>query len=198
MKKKYILFSSIFLVFSGLLITGWYWTEGYGFTKIDVTGETIEEAVFQYNYSMGEPFRYGQILEQVYIENDTSLVFLLDQTRTSINACIVSNKWNGKWKVVSPSINQVIQRHPALLNPYSWGGLETEKNTVYWGVIYDERVHTFLITTDKEEKADLLTLPAMPRIWYKVYPLLSEQIKKKITMKVLDEEGKEIPFENLN
>jgi hypothetical protein len=81
MNKLQILIGSLFIIFiSSLLVFGYYWTEGYGFTETDVTGETIEEALFKATQKKHLK-SYGKIVEEIYINEDTRLIFHLDENQ---------------------------------------------------------------------------------------------------------------------
>jgi hypothetical protein len=194
MYKITITFISLVIVLIGsLLVTGYYWTEGYGFKETDVTGDTIEEALF--NMSQKKGFTYGKIIKEVYVGADTRLIFHLDNMQYSLRASVVKKKWNGKWKVLVFSKNQLIEQGPGEDHPYSWGGFSADGViSGYWGFIYYENVERMVVKKNKElSTAELFEYPNLPIIWYKYFDA-DDQYIKYISVWPEDAEGNEIPW----
>jgi hypothetical protein len=190
-EKKSILNGVFIFLLISLGIVGWFWTEVFGFTKTDITGDSIEDAIYQFTSTTGQPYKYGETLERVKIQQNIFLVFTLDQNRNSIYSSIIKKKWNGNWKVVSMSGNAPTERHPTESNPYYWVGIGNDDITGYWGVIYDSKVKK-IILSDKGERANILDLPNIPRIWYKVYQ--PNKQSRNIDIKAIDSSGNEVPW----
>ncbi|WP_067729539.1 glycosyltransferase family protein [Oceanobacillus damuensis] len=192
MIKRKIVYSVIFCLIM-LGIVGWFWTEGFGFIDSNVTGDSIEEAIFEYTSNTSHLDMQAGILETVEIDKGTFLVFTQNENLDAIHSSVVRKKWNGKWKVATMSGNAPIEQHPGETNPYYWTRIGTDEAAGYWGVIYDSNVETIVLKNNKEERADVLDLPDYPPIWYKVKPHPSENFKN-IDMKAIDSKGEEVPW----
>ncbi|WP_202077609.1 hypothetical protein [Caldalkalibacillus salinus] len=157
MSKRMISISFIGL----LLIFGWFWTEGYGFVHTDMTGNSIEEALFHYSLNGPINFKYGEILEIIETDNKYIVFYENFQTR-AVNVAFIKKKWNGKRKVSTVSGSVQIDSFPGQAMPYSWKWLNEKDLTVYWGVVHDPHINNIKID---DEEAIIITVKNIT-IWY--------------------------------
>ncbi|MFC4559758.1 hypothetical protein ACFO3D_16345 [Virgibacillus kekensis] len=178
-------------------IVGWYWTEGYGFTGTDVTGETIEESIFQYTSSdQNQVSNQGDLIEKIQVKEDFYLVFTLNKSLDSINAFLIKKKWNGNWRVENMSGEASIELHPGAYSPYSWNGLSSEDFSGYWGVVYDSDVESIVLRKNmKEAHANIIDSTRFPPIWYKLYP--ESDLNDIEIVKAVDIDGEEVPWDSV-
>ncbi|OZM56837.1 hypothetical protein CIB95_08680 [Lottiidibacillus patelloidae] len=192
MKKiKITLLSLVLVLLSSLLVVAYYYTDGFDFKDSDGTGDTIEEALV--NFSEKRNLSFGEIIKEVYVDQETKLIFYMDRTQYSLSASIVKQKWNGKWKVLVVSANQLLEQIED--HPYSWGGFSDDETIMgYWGIIYYENVEKMVVKKNKEiEIAEMFQHPNLPRVWYKFYDVTDPYIRN-ISFWPEDANGNEVPW----
>lgn len=154
----------------------------------------MEQAISEYTSKVGNVDRQAEILEDVKLNTDTFLVFTQDESRESVYASLVREKWNGKWMVLDMSGNIPLEKHSGETNPYLWATITSDDISGYWGVIYDKDVEKIVLETESEEEAKIAEISNFPPIWYKVYSDSSFQLEGIEELKAIDSQGNEIPW----
>lgn len=126
-----------------MLVFGWFWTEGFGFTNKYPYGSTIEKALKSMHDNVGYPGNLTKIAHTVDIEKNKKLVFY-ERDNNTLGCELPRKKWNGKWIVLSISGLELPLEAPSYegedKSKVCWAPSDMNEFSANIGVIYDENI----------------------------------------------------------